>query len=74
MFCPILTIGLELSFIVLTNNIILSIFYDLTEVNFLLLDPNGPLVVEVLPLIGVELALGMEKFSHSSDAIFLNMK
>ena len=74
MFCPILTIGLELSFTVLTNSIILSIFYDLIEVNFLLLDPNGPLVVEVLPLIGVELALGMENFSHSSDAIFLNMK
>ena len=52
----------------------LSKSFQTTEVGFILLDPNVPSIVEVLPIIGFEPALGMEKFSHSSDAIFLNMK
>ena len=48
--------------------------FQTTEVNFLLLDPNVPSVVEVPPILGFEPALGMKKFSPSSYDIFLNMK
>ena len=49
----------------------LSKLFQTTKVNFLLLDPDIPSIVEILPVIGFEPTLGMEKFFPSYDAIFL---
>ena len=48
--------------------------FQTTYVNFPSLDANVSLVVEVLLIIGFELALAMEKNFPSLDVIFFNMK